>query len=128
MQLKATSYKDGEKVTCPYCKSIQVKAMSNQPKKYPYPEGTIFSNKKEIAALREVWHKGYDCKKCGNEFIAIPWTMTPLWENNESVNTQPETQKKKGFIRRLFSFLFKLSLFVLALIIGLSILIGYDRF
>lgn len=51
------------KISCPYCGSVQVKAMANQPKKYPRPTDPI--------ALQE-WQKGYDCKKCGNDFIIIP--------------------------------------------------------
>lgn len=51
------------KVECPYCGSIQVKAMANQPKKYPRPT--------DPTAL-ENWQKGYDCKKCGNDFIVAP--------------------------------------------------------
>lgn len=51
------------KVSCPYCGSVQVKAMSNQPKKYPRPSDPI--------ALAD-WQKGYDCKKCGNDFILKP--------------------------------------------------------
>jgi DNA-directed RNA polymerase subunit RPC12/RpoP len=50
-------------VRCPYCGSVQVKAMSNQPKKYPRPLDPI--------ALQE-WQKGYDCKKCGNDFVVRP--------------------------------------------------------
>lgn len=51
------------KVSCPYCSSVQVKAMANQPKKYPRPTDPI-----ELAG----WQKGYDCKKCGNDFIVTP--------------------------------------------------------
>lgn len=50
-------------VRCPYCGSVQVKAMSNQPKKYPRPTDPI-----DLAN----WQKGYDCKKCGNDFIVQP--------------------------------------------------------
>lgn len=50
-------------VSCPYCGSVQVKAMANQPKKYPRPTDPI--------ALTD-WQKGYDCKKCGNDFIYQP--------------------------------------------------------
>lgn len=50
-------------VKCPYCGSVQVKAMANQPKKYPRPSDPI--------AL-EQWQKGYDCKKCGNDFTVTP--------------------------------------------------------
>lgn len=50
-------------VKCPYCGSIQVKAMSNQPKKYPRPfDPEDFQR----------WQRGYDCKKCGNDFIITP--------------------------------------------------------
>lgn len=50
-------------VKCPYCGSVQVKAMANQPKKYPRPtDPTDLAN----------WQKGYDCKKCGNDFIVTP--------------------------------------------------------
>ena len=51
------------RVSCPYCGSVQVKAMSNQPKKYPRPADPI--------ALAD-WQRGYDCKKCGNDFIFTP--------------------------------------------------------
>lgn len=50
-------------IRCPYCGSVQVKAMSNQPKKYPRPVDPI--------ALAD-WQKGYDCKKCGNDFVVRP--------------------------------------------------------
>ncbi|WP_334421043.1 hypothetical protein [Acinetobacter soli] len=50
-------------VKCPYCGSVQVKAMTNQPKKYPRP-----SDPEDLAR----WQKGYDCKKCGNDFIVTP--------------------------------------------------------
>lgn len=50
-------------VKCPYCGSVQVKAMANQPKKYPRP-----SDPEDLAR----WQKGYDCKKCGNDFIVTP--------------------------------------------------------
>lgn len=51
------------RVSCPYCGSVQVKAMANQPKKYPRPTDPI--------ALAD-WQRGYDCKKCGNDFIFTP--------------------------------------------------------
>lgn len=50
-------------ISCPYCGSVQVKAMANQPKKYPRPTDPI--------ALAD-WQKGYDCKKCGNDFVVTP--------------------------------------------------------
>lgn len=50
------------RVSCPYCGSVQVKAMANQPKKYPRPTDPI--------ALAD-WLKGYDCKKCGNDFVVM---------------------------------------------------------
>lgn len=50
-------------IKCPYCGSVQVKAMANQPKKYPRPSNPD--------ALQE-WQKGYDCKKCGNDFVVKP--------------------------------------------------------
>ncbi|WP_343595096.1 hypothetical protein [Acinetobacter sp.] len=50
-------------IRCPYCGSIQIKAMSNQPKKYPRPIDPI--------ALQD-WQRGYDCKKCGNDFVIQP--------------------------------------------------------
>ncbi|MCU4483565.1 hypothetical protein [Acinetobacter ursingii] len=111
VDLKATSFKDGERPACPYCKSIQVKAMSVQPKKYPYPEHNFLTSRKEIEALREVWHKGYDCKKCGKEFIAIPWTITPLWEDSEKANhinaalSSTSTKTKSGFFTKLLGWM-----------------------
>lgn len=57
-------------VKCPFCDSIQVKAMANQPKKYPKPT--------DPAELAD-WQRGYDCKKCGNDFIVTPpKPKTPL--------------------------------------------------
>ena len=50
-------------ISCPYCGSVQVKAMANQPKKYPRPIDPV--------ALAD-WQKGYDCKKCGNDFVVAP--------------------------------------------------------
>lgn len=50
-------------VRCPYCSSVQVKAMANQPKKYPRPT--------DPSALLN-WQRGYDCKKCGNDFVITP--------------------------------------------------------
>lgn len=105
--------------------------MANQPKKYPKPKMYWFSNKKEIEALQYVWNNGYDCKKCGNEFLALQWEMRKLWEQDASTTTPINTakpKKKSGFFGGLFSFLFKLTLFIIAVIIGISILIGYDRF
>lgn len=48
------------KVNCPYCGSIQVKRMPAQPNKYPRPSDPAF--------LLD-WQNGYDCKKCGSEFV-----------------------------------------------------------
>lgn len=48
------------KVNCPYCGSIQVKRMPAQPNKYPKP-----TDPEDI----EDWQNGYDCKKCGSEFV-----------------------------------------------------------
>lgn len=55
-----------DKPNCPYCGSIQVKGMARQPKKYPKPS--------DPTALHE-WQNGYDCKKCGSEFVAEPLTV-----------------------------------------------------
>lgn len=129
--LKSTVYREGEKISCPHCKSIQVKSMANQPKKYPQPKMYWHSNKKEIEALQYVWSNGYDCKKCGNEFLALQWEMRKLWEQDTNTTTPVSTEKpkkKRGFFGGLFSFLFKLALFIIAVIIGISLLIGYDRF
>lgn len=48
------------KVNCPHCGSIQVKRMPAQPNKYPKP-----TEPEDI----EDWQNGYDCKKCGSEFV-----------------------------------------------------------
>lgn len=116
-----TTYRDGERPTCPHCKSIQVKAMSKQPKKYPEPKRYLFSDQKEIDAKLKVWNNGYDCKKCGHEFVAIPWTMTPSWEVGEKgnkVNNAPpaNTPKKKGgFFGKLVKWAFILVIAFMAL-------------
>lgn len=99
-------YKEGERITCPHCKSVQIKSMANQPKKYPKPKMYWFSNKKEIEALRRVWNNGYDCKKCGNEFLALQW------EQNASPLT---TKKKSGFFGKLFKWAFILLIAFIAL-------------
>ena len=55
-----SNYQYVKKVSCPYCGSIQVKAMARQPNKYPKPQ--------DPADLSD-WQNGYDCKKCGSEFV-----------------------------------------------------------
>ncbi|MEG2263592.1 MAG: hypothetical protein RSC68_04390 [Acinetobacter sp.] len=67
-------------IRCPYCSSVQVKAMSNQPKKYPRPTDPI--------ALVD-WLKGYDCKKCGNDFVVKP----------------PKPKKPIGFFTKMLGWL-----------------------
>lgn len=66
-------------IKCPYCGSVQVKAMANQPKKYPRPSDPV--------ALAD-WQKGYDCKKCGNDFVV----MAP---------EPPKPKKPVGFFTKL---------------------------
>ncbi|MEG0347236.1 MAG: hypothetical protein RR605_04210 [Acinetobacter sp.] len=68
------------KVSCPYCGSVQVKAMANQPKKYPRPSDPV--------ALVD-WQKGYDCKKCGNDFVVAP----------------PKPKKPVGFFTKLMGWM-----------------------
>lgn len=65
---------------CPYCGSIQIKAMPNQPKKYPRPTDPV-----ELVN----WQRGYDCKKCGNDFIVTP----------------PKPKKPIGLFTKLMSWL-----------------------
>lgn len=80
-------------IRCPYCGSVQVKAMANQPKKYPRPTDPI--------ALAD-WQKGYDCKKCGNDFVVM----------------QPEPPKPKkplGFLGKLFKWIVILVIAFMAL-------------
>lgn len=123
-KFKSTTYREGQRPACPFCKSIQVKKMSTQPKKYPYPTSGMFQDKTEIEYLQFVWNNGYDCKKCGNEFVAIPYHITPLWENprQETVVVKPTgissnqdqqitnvyiepPKKKSGFFIKLLSWL-----------------------
>lgn len=132
MNLKSTTHKDGDRVTCPYCNSVQVKSMANQPKKYPYPNMYWFSNKREVEALRAIRANGYDCKKCGNEFISIPWEIKKSWEQDSplqptNLSHTEKPLKKKGFFRTLFSFIFKSVLIIVAAIIIVSIYIAYDQ-
>lgn len=84
-------------VRCPYCSSVQVKAMSNQPKKYPRPT--------DPAELAD-WQKGYDCKKCGNDFIVIP----------------PKPKTPIGFFGKLikYSLIFIIALIVISFFIEAS--------
>ena len=84
-------------LTCPYCGSVQIKAMSNQPKKYPSPTDPI--------ALQD-WQRGYDCKKCGNDFIITP----------------PKPKKPLGFFGKLI----KYSLILIIAFILLVLAIGSD--
>lgn len=84
-------------LTCPYCGSVQIKAMSNQPKKYPRPTDPI--------ALQD-WQRGYDCKKCGNDFIITP----------------PKPKKPLGFFGKLI----KYSLILIIAFILLVLAIGSD--
>lgn len=84
-------------LTCPYCGSVQIKAMSNQPKQYPRPTDPI--------ALQD-WQRGYDCKKCGNDFIITP----------------PKPKKPLGFFGKLI----KYSLILIIAFILLVLAIGSD--
>lgn len=68
------------KIKCPYCGSVQVKAMANQPKKYPRPSDPV---------VLADWQKGYDCKKCGNDFVVMA----------------PEPKKPAGFFTKLMGWL-----------------------
>jgi DNA-directed RNA polymerase subunit RPC12/RpoP len=86
------------RVSCPYCGSVQVKAMSNQPKKYPRPADPI--------ALAN-WQRGYDCKKCGNDFVVTP----------------PKPKKPLGFFGKLFKWAFILLIAFMAL----AYFIGDDK-
>lgn len=113
--LKSTTYKDGERPTCPYCKSVQVKSMANQPKKFPEPKMYWHSNRKQIEALQHIWRNGYDCKKCGNEFIALKWEMRKSWEQNSSPYNSGKPQKKSGFFGKLLKWFF-ISIIALAAI------------
>lgn len=84
-------------INCPRCGSIQVKAMVAQPKKYPRPT--------DPQALL-VWQDGYDCKKCGTEFVV-------------NRNAPPAEPPKRGFFAGLISLIIKI---VLAIIIVLAVL------
>lgn len=81
-------------IKCPYCNSVQVKAMANQPKKYPRPTNP---------ALLADWQKGYDCKKCGNDFIVMP----------------PKPKKPISFFSKLikYSLIFIIALIVISIFI-----------
>lgn len=56
------------KPNCPFCGSVQVKAMARQPKKYPKPADPEDLN---------TWQYGFDCKKCGSEFVVDPSAPAP---------------------------------------------------
>lgn len=123
--LKIAVYGDGGKLSCPHCNSIQVKAMRNQPKKYPEPKMYWHSNKKEVEELKKVWDSGYDCKKCGNEFIALKMTMTPSWEQGSSSTTLAstiKTKKKSGFFGKLikYSLIFIVALIIISIALDAS--------
>lgn len=83
------------KINCPYCGSVQVKAMSNQPKKYPRPSDPI--------ALLD-WQRGFDCKKCGNDFVLQP----------------PKPKKPLGFFGKLIKYSFILIAAFIAISIAIS--------
>jgi len=74
--MRTTTYSPDGKVRCPYCNSVQVKRARNQPKKYPTPS---FLAKTAKTPEFQFWVNGYDCKKCGNEFIleSNPQPVTP---------------------------------------------------
>lgn len=83
------------------------------------------SNKKEVEALKQVWNNGYDCKKCGHEFIALKMTMTPSWEtNSNSLGTISlgVPKKKGGFFGKLikYSLIFITALIVISFFIEAS--------
>lgn len=104
MNLKSTTHKDGDRVTCPHCNSVQVKSMANQPKKYPYPAP-----------------HGYDCKKCGNDFISVPFHIKPMWEGDATPPPQPTLPKKnKGCLVSIikWALIALVALFALAYFLG----------
>lgn len=91
--MKSYTYSAGSQIRCPYCDSIQIKSMANQPKKYPYPDKSKnFHSQESLEQLRQIWRHGYDCKKCGNEFVAIPEI--------------PKQPKRIGFFGKLFVYIF----------------------
>lgn len=66
--------------------------MANQPKKYPYPEkSSHFHSQAALEEMQKAWRNGYDCKKCGNEFVAF-LDESPL----------PKPKKKFSIIKTLF--------------------------
>lgn len=113
--MRTTTYSPDGKVRCPYCNSVQVKRAKNQPKKYPTPS---FLAKTAKTPEFQFWVNGYDCKKCGNEFILesnpapssqpLPSTLT-----SPVVTATPKKVKKKG------SFLWKLTFWVMLIFFGL---------
>ena len=115
--MRTTTYSPDGKVRCPYCNSVQVKQARNQPKKYPAPS---FLAKTAKTAEAQFWLHGYDCKKCGNEFIleSNPQPTTqppshPLPPTSPVVTGSPSKPKKKS------SFLWKLTFWVMLIFFGL---------
>lgn len=69
--------------------------MANQPKKYPRP-----LDSSELAR----WQKGYDCKKCGNDFILQP----------------QEPKKPTSFLGKLLGWIFFIILISIAYTVFVS--------
>lgn len=126
----ATYIERGQPLKCPRCDSRQAKAFKTMSRKFPKPEQTISElfNAEKYNNRVFRWENSYQCQKCGNEFVALFADDYQDILQGKSPSEAKEALKKKGFFRRLISFLFKLLLFIIAVIIGISILIGYDRF
>lgn len=117
--------KDG-KIHCPYCNSIQVKKASHQTRKYPMIKAMGKIQDKEAADfIAKFYQDGYDCKKCGEEFLfKSPHTSVPSSISNFNPFSTPSPaptpaprtstpKKKKG------GFLWKLAFWVLLIFFGL---------
>lgn len=123
--MRTTTYSPDGKVRCPYCNSVQVKAARNQPKKYPKPKTSwlFVASKEDVNRHADFWQNGYDCKKCGNEFILQTTPQsTPSVKSNSipSITTAAKTKKKGGF-------LWKLAFWVLLIFAGLVAYGVYDK-
>ena len=126
----ATYIKSGQPLACPRCNSRQSKSFKVMPKKFPKPEQTLSELFNSEGYNKRVfhWENSYQCQKCSNEYVALFEDDHQDILQGRSPTGAKKALNKKGFFGKLFSFLFKLALFIIAVIVGISILIGYDRF
>ena len=125
----ATYINSGQPLSCPRCNSRQSKSFKMMPKKFPKPEQTLselFNTEKYNKRVFR-WENSYQCQKCGNEYVALFEDDHQDILQGRTPSEAKEAIKKKGFFRRLFSFIWHTAKWLLIAFILLCIIVAiYD--